>query len=110
MPWQSRGTPTRKFWISTTKELSWRGSQPMVLECYEQEALARSASALQLGALHPLKTTRCDLPEANGSSQFELRALSPICRSICGHQVLNPIRFFPGIPDWKWPRLDLTTH
>ena len=47
----------------------------MVLECYEQEALARSASALQLGALHPLKTTRCDLPEANGSSQFELRAL-----------------------------------
>ena len=46
----------------------------MVLECYEQEALARSASALQL-RLSPFETTRCDLPEANGSSQFELRAL-----------------------------------
>ena len=47
----------------------------MVLECYEQEALARSASALKLGALQPLQTTRCVLPDPNGSSQFELRAL-----------------------------------
>lgn len=47
----------------------------MVLECYEQEALARSASALDLGALHPLQTTRCALPDSTGSSQFELRAL-----------------------------------
>ena len=47
----------------------------MALECYEQEALARSATALEQGALHPLQTIRCALPEGGSWPQFELRAL-----------------------------------
>ncbi|MGC6483534.1 MAG: ATP adenylyltransferase [Synechococcus sp.] len=47
----------------------------MALECYEQEALKRSATALQQGALHPLKTTHRALTDRTGSHQFELRTL-----------------------------------
>ncbi|WP_413743865.1 ATP adenylyltransferase [Synechococcus sp. MIT S9451] len=69
----------------------------MAIESYEQLALDRSQTALEQGALHPLKTTVSYLPSV-GTEPFELRELNSELPRHLRKQGPKPNPFLPWDP------------
>ncbi|WP_115015130.1 ATP adenylyltransferase [Synechococcus sp. UW140] len=69
----------------------------MAIESYEQLALDRSQTALEQGALHPLKTTVSFVPSV-GSEPFELRELNSELPRHLRKQGPKPNPFLPWDP------------